>query len=86
MTLHEIEWLKINSSNWDLFPGYFRFKNYVTGLLVVNDSAECAIKLGQDFFETFRNEENCQTNLLVVANHCLKFQTTDKKTWQKTFK
>ena len=84
MTLHESEWLKISSSNWDLFPGCIRFKNYVTGLLVVNDSAEQGIKLGQDFIETFRNEVDNQANLLVVADHRLKFQTTNKKSRLKT--
>ena len=79
MALLETEWLKISSSNWELFPGYIRFKNYVTGLLVINDSAERAIKLGQGFIETFRNEEDSQANLLAVADHHLKFQTTDKK-------
>ena len=68
MTLHETEWLKISSSNWEKFSSYIRFKN-VTDLLVVNDSAECAIKLGQNFIETFRNEEDSQANLLVVADH-----------------
>ena len=70
MPLQEAEWLKISSLNWDLFPGYVIFKKYVTGL-VVNDSTERAIKLGQDFIETFRNKEDNQANLLVVANHRL---------------
>ncbi|XP_065654686.1 uncharacterized protein LOC136081307 [Hydra vulgaris] len=86
MTLHETEWLKTSSSNWEKFSGYIRFKNYVTGLLVVNDCAERAIKLGQDFIETFRNEEDSQANLLVVADLRLKFQTTEKKSWLKTLK
>ncbi|XP_065643376.1 uncharacterized protein LOC136075068 [Hydra vulgaris] len=44
MTLHETEWHKISSSNCEKFSGYIRFKNDVTGRLVVNDSAQRAIK------------------------------------------
>ena len=70
----------------DLFPGYIRFKNYVSGLLVVNNSAEFPIKLGQHFIETFSNKEGNQANLLVVADHRLKFKTTYKKSWLKNVK
>nr|XP_047144771.1 uncharacterized protein MAL8P1.12-like [Hydra vulgaris] len=63
-TAKPTKWLKISSSNWETCSGYIRFKNYITGLLVVNDSAELAFKLDQDFIEIFRNEEDNQATLL----------------------
>ena len=50
-----------------------RFKDFVSGFYVVNDVAERGIKLGQDFMQIFKKEEDKQA-YLVVALHCSKFK------------
>ena len=38
----------------------FLFENFGNGLRVVNDNDEHGIKFGQDFMQTFNNEEENQ--------------------------
>ena len=82
----EMEWIKINPSNWELSPGFLKYKEFVLSLLVVNDCVERGIKLAQDFLESFGHESDKQANLLAVASHRQKFKITKIKSSSKDLK
>ena len=86
LTMLEMEWIKINPSNWGLFPGFLKYKKFVLSLHVVYDCAEGGIKLAQDFLESFRHESDKQANLLAVASHRQKFKITKIKSSFKDLK
>ena len=69
-------WLDLDPHLWSLIPGYRMFGSFVATLSVVNDSAECGIKLIQDFVSSTTDESLRQDLKLAVAEHRKKLKTT----------
>lgn len=66
------EWLQLPIyavKCWSLFQDYWTARDYLVKLEVVNDSAECGIKLITDFKDMAIDEEQRQCVLQVVEFH-----------------
>ena len=76
LAMLEIEWIKINPTNLDLFLGFLKYKEFVLSLHAVNDCAERGIKLAQDFLKSLGYDSDAQASLFVVVNHRQKLKIT----------
>ena len=78
ISIVETEWLNLEVDQWESLSGYLKFRKFVRGLTVVNDPAERAIKLIQDFVECSHDEELRQDTMLAVSDHRKKFPKATK--------
>ena len=65
----ETQWMKIPPEFWEFNDFYLKFRATVTGLDVVNDCSERAIKLVQDLINRANSEEKRQDTLLFTNNY-----------------
>ena len=54
-------------SEWESFPQYRKFEDYVASKNVVNDAAERFISVTKPCVAKFRSETNLQSNLLTTV-------------------
>jgi hypothetical protein len=78
------DWLSKSPSQWNLDSDYLVAEDFVHHTKVVNDLAERAIKLIQDFANGItKDEEQRQYLLQVVENHRRSIPDFQKKTLKK---
>ena len=62
----DLVWLREPSEEWDTYPTFVEFSDYVKKKAVVNDPAERMIGLVKGIVEKFRKEENLQAAITTV--------------------
>ena len=68
--------------DWDFSPAYLHGKNIVSSLCCVNDAAERGVKLGSDFLDRSKREDNFQNILQIVENNRNKLPNQRKRQMQ----
>ena len=81
-----MEWLQLEVSQWPLMSSYRKFSGFISQIQVVNDPAERAVKLIQDFVDTTQDEELRQCKLLSVSDQRKKFSKNMNKQEMKKMK
>ena len=64
----DMEWLQLAVQQWPLISGYKKFSALVSKMTVVNDPAECGVKLVQDFVNTSQSEDIRQWRMLSAGD------------------
>ena len=81
-----MEWLQLEVSQWPLMSSYRKFSGFISQIQVVNDPAERAVKLIQDFVDTTQDEELRQCKLLSVSDQRKKYSKNMNKQEMKKMK
>ena len=67
MTSADMAWLHEDVDVWPLRAGFQTFKEFVDGLVVVNDPAERHIHQIQQYIDMSQDESRRQNDLLAVS-------------------
>ena len=73
MSSEDLEWLQLEVCQWQLMSPYRRFAQFIRSLPVVNDPAERAVKLIQEFVDTTGDEELRQARMMSASDQRKKY-------------
>lgn len=80
------DFLKLDPVNWNTNDSYLLGKQTVYSINVVNDSAERAVKLMEDYYGTLTvGDEKAELLLRCVQEHRRIYPNCNKKTLKKQF-
>ena len=63
----QCEWLQLEVHQWPLIQGFRDFRDFVRGLIPVNDPAERGVQVALDLKDRTRKEETTQNVFIAVT-------------------
>ena len=73
------DWLKVAPQDWENFPNYQEARTFVRTCKVVNDAAECGIKLVTDYTKILTVNEEMRKKILITVDRNRKMIPDMKK-------
>ena len=76
-------WLRSEVSEWDQYPAFVTFTQFVKVLVCLNDPAKRTVKLAKDFMHSARKESDHKSCFSAVARHRKMVRSTKAGTTTK---